>query len=109
MNLNKIISVKMLLILLYSSCITYIHCSGEFGAISNRELGLLQANDMTTNYLALKNGMVPDCSSNPPCQNGATCSNLVIFSPNGVGYTCNCADGFVGFYCQSSKIKSNFL
>ena len=44
-----------------------------------------------------------DCSSSPPCQNNATCANLTNYAPNGVGFICNCASGFVGFYCEKSK------
>ena len=43
---------------------------------------------------------INECASSP-CQNGGTCSDLVN------SYTCNCAGGFTGGNCQTSKLSVN--
>ncbi|XP_052244854.1 adhesion G protein-coupled receptor L4-like [Dreissena polymorpha] len=41
---------------------------------------------------------IMECSSNP-CQNGATCSELLD------GYLCKCANGFTGTHCQTEILE----
>ena len=42
---------------------------------------------------------VNECSSNP-CNNGGSCSDLVN------SYTCECAEGYDGLYCDNGEITS---
>ena len=39
------------------------------------------------------------CGDIAPCQNGATCSNVV--SEQGVDFTCNCPKGYMGNTCET--------
>ena len=38
---------------------------------------------------------INECSSSPPCENGATCIDAVD------GYTCACFAGYTGTHCQT--------
>ena len=40
------------------------------------------------------------CNKLSPCQNGATCSNILSPDASEVDYVCNCTDGYEGRLCE---------
>ena len=53
-------------------------------------------NPQISKFITLCHLDINECASSP-CQNGGTCLDLVN------GFTCDCADGYEGTHCQTSK------
>ena len=63
-------------------------------------IAFLNSKITTAYYWIYVSTDINECASSP-CQNGGTCSDLVN------SYTCNCAGGFTGGNCQTSKLSVN--